>query len=160
MENALINNLINELKRIIDEDNPIWLPESGNRSSINLKSANYFYKIDVNRTGHKFVRFTIQLRENSHKSSVLMRLDAIGKSHDNPPGDYEYADQSIDCPHMHIASAEYGLSVAYPMDATIVNMTLTEEMITNMIDTLREFLARVNVANRDSYEYNCSVTLL
>lgn len=160
MENDLINELILSLKRIIHHETVIDIPSFGEKSTVPLKSSNYYFTLDINRSGHKKQKVTFQLRENSHKTDPLIRLDVIGRSHPNPPGDYDLADRIIECPHIHFASSEYGLAIAYPLDHPIVRMNLTPNVLEDLGETLKIFMDRINVANIDSYDYNYNVEIL
>lgn len=154
-----IRNMINSLKTIIEDSNEICIPAFGNKSKINLKSSNYTFTVDLNRSGHKKPKCTFQLRENKNQDKALVRLDLVGRDHPNPEGNFPYAGETIPCPHIHMADKDHGIAVAYPLNEDTAQMYLDEEMIENLGYVLKEFLRRINVANVDNYEYNYPIEI-
>lgn len=154
MDLQLIHELINSLKMIIEDNKNIKIPNSGEQDRIELKSNNYMFFVDLNRGGHKKPKCTFQLREQQNSDSPLLRLDLIGRTHPNPPGDYPYANEEIPCPHLHIAHPEYGSSIAFPLNTTYANMYLSDEDIENLVIVLTKFLERCNVGNISEYDFN------
>ncbi len=67
MDMQEIENMINSLKTIIEDGRYIDIPRFGEKDTISLKSANYTFTVDLNRSGHKKPKCTFQLRENNHK---------------------------------------------------------------------------------------------
>ena len=148
-----ILDLINSLKKIIEEGTEVFIPEGGRSSKLELKDHSFYYWVDINRKGHRLKRYTLQLREQQRKEFPLLRLDLYGPSHPNPEGDFPMAGEMIPCPHLHIAHPEYGDSIAYPLNSTYAKMYLTEELLEDAVYVLGEFLKRCNVANSDDYSY-------
>ncbi|WP_424475352.1 DUF6978 family protein [Oceanobacillus kimchii] len=153
MEQSLIDELIQSLKRIIDKKDLIRLPEAGFYEKLNLKSTDYSFIIDINRKGRKKPKFTLQLRNNNSKDAPLIRLDLLGPPHSNPPGDFSFSGELIPCPHIHIANSEYGLKIAYPLNNKYAKMFLTENEQDDLVLVLKNFLSRCNVANVNDFEY-------
>lgn len=151
MELDLINELINSLKKILHQEGTIYIPDSGQKDKIELKDSKYLFTVDLNRKGHRKPKCTFQLRENQNKDYPLLRLDLIGRTHVNPPGDYPNANEEIPCPHLHIAHPDYGDSIAYPLDDNYARMFLTEEEIEDLAKVLKSFLERCNVGNINEY---------
>jgi hypothetical protein len=149
-----INELINSLKEIINNDPNIFIPIAGERNRIELKSNSYLFTVDLNRSGHKKPKCTFQLREQQQKDQPLLRLDLIGRTHVNPPGNYELAGEEIPCPHLHIAHPEYGDSIAYPLNNNYAKIFLTENEQKDLIKVLKSFLERCNVENIETYKYS------
>jgi hypothetical protein len=154
-----INDLIQCLKRIINENTEIVIPQFGEKDKIELKSSKYLFIVDLNRKGHKKPKCTFQLREQQHKDLALLRLDLVGREHENPPGDYPLAGQVIPCPHIHIAHPEFGSSIAFPLDDPYVRMFLTEDELKDLALVLKKFLERCNVGNIDDYKYYYNLSL-
>lgn len=159
MELKMINEMIQSLKRIINESDKINIPPAGNASKIELKSNLFYFWVDVNRKGNLKQRCTLQLREKQHRDKPLLRLDLLGPPHLNPPGDYELANKRIPCPHLHIAHPDYGDSIAYPLEHTYAKMYLAEEELADIVLVLRKFLDRCNVGNINDYSYEEQVEL-
>lgn len=153
MDLKTINEMILSFKKIINENDKIYLPNAGNSHKLELKSNLFYFWIDVNRKGRIKRRCTLQLREKQHKDKALLRLDLIGPPHPNPPGSYELAGKIIPCPHIHIAHPEYGESIAYPLDHNYAKMYISEEELEDMVTLLIKFLERCNVANINDYTY-------
>lgn len=149
-----INELIECLKRIINESSIIDIPQKGDSSKLELKSNSFYFFVDINRKGRKKPKCTFQLREQQHKEKPLLRLDILGPAHTNPPGDYPLAGEIIPCPHLHIAHPEYGASIAYPLNHSYAKMYLNEDELNEMETLLKKFLERCNVANINDYTYN------
>lgn len=160
MNQSIIDQLINSLKRIVESNNTIDIPSSSEKGIIELKSKNHLFIVDMNRNGHKKPKCTFQLRNQENKDQPLLRLDLIGRNHTNPPGDYHLAGQTIPCPHIHIAHPDYGDNIAYPLNDTYAKMYLTDEEINDLMIVLQEFLKRCNVGNIDSYNFQLQDNLL
>ncbi|PAD21651.1 DUF6978 family protein [Terribacillus saccharophilus] len=154
MDIKQINYLIDCLKMLLHRNPDLVIPVVGNKMKLELKSDKHLFLIDVNRAGHKKPKCTYQLREQQQKDFPLMRLDLLGPTHKNPPGDFELADQDIPCPHIHIADPEYGTSIAYPLNHKYANMYLTDEETKDLALVLQKFLKRCNVGN--FLDYNIS----
>lgn len=154
-----IHELINSLKRIVQENNKIHIPEIGTKDQIELKSSNHLFHLDLNRNGHRKPQCTYQLREQQSKDYPLLRFDLIGRTHVNPPGDYPNANEKIPCPHLHIAHPDYGDSIAYPLNHAYAKMYLTDDELNNLGDALISFLKRCNVGNINEYTIEHQSTL-
>lgn len=154
MDIHLINELIKSLKMIISSNKIINIPEFGQKDKIELKGESYSFIVDLNRSGYKKPKCTFQLRETHYRDKPLLRLDLIGRKHKNPPGDFDYAEQDIPCPHLHILDPDYGTSIAYPLDSKYAKIILTEEILTDLAAVLKEFLKRCNVGNIHDYKIN------
>lgn len=120
---------------------------------LNTLSRNNKFIIDVNRKGNKLPKFTLQLRESSHKDFTLLRLDILGPDHPNPIGDFPYSGEVIPCPHLHIAHPEFGSSIAYPLNTEIAELYISEDEMKDIISILRLFLRRCNIGNINEYRY-------
>lgn len=160
MDISLIDELINSLKMIVNSNEIINIPDFGKRDKIELKGNNYSFIVDLNRSGHRKPKCTFQLREVHYKDTPLLRLDLIGRTHKNPPGDFPYSDQDIPCPHLHILDPDYGTSIAYPLDSYYAKMKLSEEVLNDLAAVLQEFLTRCNVGNINDYKINYQHILL
>lgn len=145
---------------ILDEGPVITIPNIGNKDKIELKSSSYLFFVDLNRTGHKKPKCTFQLREQQHKDYPLLRLDLVGRTHPNPPGDNPLAGQEIPCPHIHIADPDFGSTIAYPLDHNYAKIFLTDNELEDLAIVLKSFLERCNVGNINEYDYNYQVDLL
>lgn len=160
MDFSIINELITSLKRIIELNPILKLPEAGKSDKIELKSNSFYFWVDINRKGRKKPQCTFQLREKQHKDSPLLRLDIIGPDHPNPPGDFPLAGRVIPCPHLHIAHPDYGDSIAYPLDDNYAKMYITDEELHEIDTLLKKFLERCNVGNINDYNYEYQTELL
>jgi len=160
MDIKTINDMILSLKKIINEPAKINIPPMGKATKVELKSSLFYFWVDVNRKGRLKKRCTLQLREKQHRDKVLLRLDLVGPPHQNPPGSYELADQTIPCPHLHIAHPEYGDSIAYPLNHNYAKMYLSKEEFEDMVTLLTKFLERCNVANINDYTFEEQIELL
>ncbi|WP_175616076.1 DUF6978 family protein [Piscibacillus halophilus] len=147
-----INDLLNELKMVMEKNKAIYIPNKGEQRQIQLKSNKHVFIVDLNRKGHKKARVTYQLRESSRKDFALLRLDLIGRDHPNPEGDFPYAGEIIPCPHLHVADPNYGSSIAYPLNTKYAKMFLNDDIIKDLAAVLESFLERCNVGNLDDYE--------
>lgn len=156
----IINELINCLKRIILEKPIFHLPQKGFYDKIDLKSSEFLFIIDVNRKGRKKPKFTLQLRNKATKDAALLRLDLIGPDHPNPEGDFPFADETIPCPHIHIAHPDYGDGIAYPLNTEYANMYLTEKQFDDLVFILKLFLERCNVGNINDMTYEYQTELI
>lgn len=153
MDKDKIDELINCFKRIVRDNPRFRIPELGAYDSLDLKSSNFLFIVDVNRKGRKKPQFTLQLRQKQAKDSRLLRLDLIGPAHPNPDGDFPYAGEIIPCPHLHIAHPEYGISIAYPLNSDYAKIYLKEEELSDLVLILRKFLERCNVGNINDYYF-------
>lgn len=153
MEQDLIDELINCLKMIEDNVSIFNLPSKGFQDSIDLKSHSHYFLVDINRKGRKKPQFTLQLRNKSYKDFPLLRLDIIGPPHPNPEGDFPYAGESIPCPHIHIANEKYATKIAYPLNEEYAKMYLTDDQLSDLIETLKEFLKYCNVGNINTVKF-------
>ncbi|WP_115751743.1 DUF6978 family protein [Listeria kieliensis] len=161
LTNEEIRNLISSLKRMNDSFlKKLWLPDNGNKSSLKLRSNLTTFTVDLNRAGRKAPKCTFQLREDLHRDIKLIRLDLCGPAHENPNGDFEYANQVIPCPHIHIADENYGDSIAYPLNENYAKMYLTSEELEDIAIVFRRFLERINVAQLDEFEIYVNTTIL
>lgn len=160
MELDKIHELIDSMKRILQENKTIHVPDSGTENKIELKNPNFLFIVDLNRKGHYKPKCTFQLREQQHKDYPLLRLDLIGRAHPNPPGDYPLSEQEIPCPHIHIADPDYGARIAYPLDHPYAKMYLTDDDLENLAAALGSFLKRCNVGNINEYSIEYQNTLL
>jgi len=153
MNQATIDKLLSSAKRIIETVPLIQIPNHGSQSRIELKDGEYLFYVDLNRSGHKKPKCTYQLRESVQKDKILLRLDLVGRTHKNPPGDFELAESDIPCPHMHIANEKLGTSIAYPLDHEYVKMFLKEEELENLIFVFKTFLNKCIVTNTNEYDF-------
>lgn len=147
LEQGLIDELIATLKMIVYDNPTFTLPNRGAADSLNLKSNNFYFFIDVNRRGRKKPKFTLQLREQKNRDKPLLRLDILGPEHPNPEGNFPYAGEIIPCPHIHIAHEDYGTAIAYPLNEEYAKMYLSEDEISDLILTLKAFLNYCRVGN-------------
>lgn len=154
MDIEQINELIDALKMILAKGTNINIPPPRDGNKIELKSSKYTFTVDLNRKGHLKPKVTFQLRENQHKDFPLLRLDLIGRSHTNPPGEFPYANIRIPCPHLHIAHPEHGTSIAYPLDSEYAKMVLNDKDMENLVLVLKGFLKRCNVSNINDYSFS------
>ncbi|MFC6165301.1 DUF6978 family protein [Lactiplantibacillus dongliensis] len=158
-----VRQMINELKMIVNIalDDAITVPVKNDKACINLHGTNYDYLFDLNRKGHRKPKCTYQLRDANAKSKILFRIDLIGRPHPNPAGNYAYADEILECPHVHLADFPvYGIAVALPLDAPEVHMHLNPSDINNLISCLKVTFERLNVANRTDFKYNLEDDIL
>lgn len=160
MDSNEINELIDCLKRITHDSNSFYLPEKGSYDQLDLKSNKSFFIVDVNRKGRKKPQFTLQLRDKEHKDCALLRLDMIGPPHKNPEGDFPFAGEIIECPHLHIAHPDYGSSIAYPLNNDYAKIYLTDAQIMDLVLILKMFLERCNVGNIDDIHYEYQQELI
>ena len=160
LDTKLINELINCLKRIVQETPKFHIPEKGFYDNLNLKSSEFAFIVDVNRKGRKKSKFTLQLRNKANKETPLLRLDLIGPDHPNPEGDFPFSGEVIPCPHLHIAHPEYGDSIAYPLSSKYANMYLSEAQFDDLVFILKSFLKRCNVGNIDDIAYEYQTELI
>lgn len=160
LTNEELRNLISSLKRISHSIEEIWLPDTGKKSSLALKSSLTTFTVDLNRAGRRSPKCTFQLREDINRDVKLIRLDIAGPHHTNPNGDFPYAGETIPCPHIHIADELYGDSIAYPLNENYAKMYLTDEELEDVALILQKFLLRVNTANLDDFKINATTTLL
>ena len=106
---------------------------------MNLKSNNYVFFLDLNRKGHKRPKCTFQLREKRNKELPLVRIDIIGRPHQNPDGDFKWVKQVVKCPHLHRADfPKYGTHVAVPLLKDNGNFKLSEQDLNNLIFCLKK----------------------
>jgi len=96
----------------------------------------------------------LQLREKTKRDFPILRLDILGPPHTNPDGDFPFAGQQIDCPHIHIAHEVFGDTIAYPLNTKYANIYLTNEEILDMVLVLNRFLKKCNVGNAAEYQFN------
>ncbi|EUJ18972.1 DUF6978 family protein [Listeria aquatica] len=161
LTNEDIRNLIASFKQINDPFlQKIWLPDNGEKSSLKLQSNLTTFTVDLNRAGRKAPKCTFQLREDLHRDTKLIRLDLCGPAHENPNGDFEYANQIIACPHIHIADEKYGDSIAYPLNENYAKMYLTSEELEDIAVVFRKFLERIHVVKLDKFEIYVNTTIL
>ncbi|MCM3528304.1 hypothetical protein M4D56_04185 [Cytobacillus oceanisediminis] len=160
MDIKLINDLINCLKRIIQESPTFHLPERGLYEKLELKSTEFQFIVDVNRKGRKKPKFSLQLRSKGNKDYTLLRLDILGPDHPNPEGDFPYSGEIIPCPHLHIAHPEYGDSIAYPLNNEYAKIYLTDEHLEDLVLILKEFLKLCNVGNIEDINYEYQAELI
>lgn len=160
MELSVITEMIETLKKMNHPHTSIDLPTRQTKILLEATGTHYDFLLDINRNGHRREKCTFQLRDKSNKSNVLVRFDLIGKNHPNPPGDYEYADKIIPCPHVHIANHPFGTSVALPLDSEYINMVLSPAEWEDIIKAFEVFLTRINVGNRSFFTYNLNEELL
>lgn len=153
MQQDDINELINQFKRLILDNNTINIPKSNQYERLDAKSVSKFFYIDLNRKGNKIRRFTLQLRSQERKDLPLLRFDLLGPPHENPPGNFPYAGELIPCPHLHIAHEDYGDRIAYPLTDEITQMNLTEAELDDFVVILKTFLLRSNIEGIESYNY-------
>lgn len=59
----------------------------------------------------------------------------------------------IPCPHVHIATHPLGTAYAYPLNAKEVDIQLDENDYEDIISALQSFLKRINIANRNDFQY-------
>lgn len=142
-----LDNLINSLKRILSDDNLINIPDINKKEQLQSKSQSEFFIIDLNRQGTKVKRFTLQLRAQRFKDLPLLRLDLVGPSHSNPPGDFLYSDEIIPCPHIHIAKEGFGDRIAYPLNNETADLYLTNEQLEDFVQVTKTFLQKCNIIN-------------
>ncbi|HLS08002.1 DUF6978 family protein [Lentibacillus sp.] len=159
MEFEVIQELINSLKEILQEEKTIQIPNTGEKDKIELKSSSYMFTVDLNRRGIRKPKCSFQLREQQHKEYPLLRLDLIGRTHTNPPGEHPFSKEDIPCPHIHIAHPDYGDSIAYPLNSTYAKIFLTKDELEDLAKVLETFLKRCHVGNIDEYtiEYQNSL---
>lgn len=147
-----LNELIQSLKRIISDDNIINIPDINKKEQLQSKSRSEFFIIDLNRQGTKVKRFTLQLRAQRFKDLPLLRLDLVGPSHQNPPGDFPNSEMRIPCPHIHIAKEGFGDRIAYPLDSETANLYLTTEQLDDLVQVTKTFLQKCNIINLDDLQ--------
>lgn len=76
----------------------------------------------------------------------LVRIDIIGRPHQNPDGDFKWANQVVKCPHLHRADfPKYGTHVAVPLLKDNGNFKLSEQDLNNLILCLKKSLKFLNV---------------
>ena len=154
IDNQLIQELLDCLKKIVDSSKNIDIPKFGSKGRLNLSGTNYDFYFDLNRSGHRLPKCTFQLRERNHKGDILFRFDLIGKEHPNPKGNYPYSGQLIECPHVHFATyKDYGIGVALPLSDPLVRLNIPESELNNLVLCLKKTLVRLNVANVESFAY-------
>lgn len=155
MELSTMQEMIQCLKKIIDNNSQISIPSFGEKSMLKLHGINYDFFFDLNRSGHRRPKCTFQLREFYNKSDVLFRFDVIGKAHPNPKGNYAYSDQCIECPHVHISTyKDFGIAVALPLNDPLVKINLGTQGTDDLINCLKQVFKKINVANYSSFHYN------
>ncbi|BDH60703.1 hypothetical protein MTP04_08330 [Lysinibacillus sp. PLM2] len=154
MRQSEINDLINQFKRLILDNNMITIPKSNEYIKLDAKSSTKYFYVDINRKGNRIKRFTLQLRNQEKKELPLLRFDLVGPPHPNPPGDFPFAEKVIPCPHLHIAHEEYGDKIAYPLTYELVQMRLTPEELSDFVKILKSFLKRCNIEGIESYNYS------
>lgn len=141
-----ISKMIESIKQIIEQNQYIHIPPFGQSKQLNLKSNNYVFFLDLNRKGHKRPKCTFQLREKRNKELPLVRIDIIGRPHQNPDGDFKWANQVVKCPHLHRADfPKYGTHVAVPLLKDNGNFKLSEQDLNNLILCLKKALKFLNV---------------
>ena len=91
MDQQTIDESISSLKRIIRDVRTIDVPVIGAQTSIELKSLDDSFEVYIGRKGHKKVRFSINFFRLKERHSPIIRLDLIGRVHENPEGDFPYA---------------------------------------------------------------------
>lgn len=156
----LMQELLDCLKRITDESKTIKLPNLGKRDKLHLSGTNYDFYFDLNRNGHRLPKCTFQLRETNHKSDILFRFDLIGREHPNPPGNYPYSRQIMECPHVHFSTYKnFGIKVALPLSDPLVRLNISKDDMQNLLICLKKTLHRLNVANINSFIYTEDTTL-
>ena len=160
MDNHELYEMIESLKKIIVSDSFIALPSSGQAITLDASGKNYDFLLDINRQSYRRPKCTFQLRDKDNKSRILFRFDLIGKNHPNPPGDFEYSDMKISCPHVHIATHPLGTAYAYPLDAKEINIYLDENDYEDIILALKSFLVRINIANRNDFQYTLNEDII
>lgn len=154
IDNQLIQELLDCLKKIVDSSKNIDIPKFGSKGRLSLSGTNYDFYFDLNRSGHRLPKCTFQLRERNHKGDILFRFDLIGKEHPNPKGNYPYSGQLIECPHVHFATyKDYGIGVALPLSDPLVRLNIPESELNNLVLCLKKTLVRLNVANVESFAY-------
>lgn len=150
-----IDELINSLKRLLIDDNIINIPNSNSKELLEGKSAHSeIFLIDLNRKGRKIKRYTLQLRPKRAKELPLLRLDLIGPDHPNPPGNFPYSDQTIPCPHLHIAHEGFGDSIAVPLNTETANLYLSNEELQDFVKVTKTFLKRCNIINVEDFRFS------
>lgn len=152
MDNALITEFINCLKKLNHSNSIINLPKRGEYKQLKANSSNYTFVIDVNLKGRKG-NITLQLRSLNHQDKPIIRLDISGPDHQNPEGNFDGAGEIIPCPHIHIAQEGYGDSIAYPINHDSTRLYLTNECINDLVIVLRQFLDYINTGNIHDFEF-------
>lgn len=149
-----INKMIESIKQIIEERYYINLPVFGQARQLHLQSKDYMFLLDLNRKGYKKQKCTFQLREKRNKEQPLVRIDIIGKPHQNPEGDFKWANQVIDCPHLHRADfPKFGIHVAVPLLEDNNNFRLSQDDLNNLIICLKKTLKFLKVKNRNDFQF-------
>lgn len=143
MNKQVLENMLASLKYFKEMDNVLIFPSDKNRKIYPVYAKEYEFQVDISRKGHKLTKCTFQLRRGNTK---LYRIDLIGREHTNPPGDYKYANQSIECPHIHTIRHQLGLSVALPVEEGLI--AIPDDELSYMINGFRYFMEEVNIANR------------
>ncbi|WP_420814205.1 DUF6978 family protein [Loigolactobacillus bifermentans] len=148
MSSNQLTHLINLPKYLDYPPSYLIVPRSGNHTRYTLHSYQLQFELDINRAGHRLEKCTFQLRQ---QHLILVRLDLIGRTHLNPPGNYPYANQAIPCPHIHLADYRSdGIAIALPLPASIVRIDISDA---NILLILIIFLQRINVVNRNYFTY-------
>ena len=92
------------------------------------------FVLDIHRSRFDLVKGTYQNRARTIVQ--LARLDFGGRPHRNPD------DQEIDCPHLHVYRAGYGISFAYPLDpSSFPNPTDRWELLVDFMRYVRITMA-------------------
>ncbi|MCT1903827.1 DUF6978 family protein [Oceanobacillus sojae] len=94
------------------------------------------------------------MRDKSFKDYPLLRLDIIGPPHINPEGEFPYAGERIECPHIHIAEERYAAKRAYPLNEEYAKMYLTNDQLSDLVEILKEFLKYCNVGNTNTINFS------
>lgn len=149
IDQTTIDQLINELKRLIYESKYLELPKRKQKVKYEATSSHNLFIIDINRQGRRDY-LTLQMRHGIKKNKVLVRLDLTGPSHTNPRGDYPLAGKKIPCPHMHIAKEGYDDRIAYPLDHEYVKMFFDKDELNDLVKITKNFLNYINIGNINS----------
>lgn len=136
MDIAEITKMIEAVKQIIEKNDYIDLPLFQNSSQLRLKGNNYNFILDLNRKGHRRPKCTFLLREKRNKEQPLVRVDIIGRPHQNPVGDFKWSNKVIPCPHLHRADFQ-----------------LSQNDLNNLCECLKKTLKFLNVDNINSYNF-------
>lgn len=154
MDIAEITKMIEAVKQIIEKNDHIDLPLFQNSSQLRLKGNNYNFILDLNRKGHRRPKCTFLLREKRNKEQPLVRVDIIGRPHQNPVGDFKWSNKVIPCPHLHRADfPKYGTYVAVPLLEKNENFQLSQNDLNNLCECLKKTLKFLNVDNINSYNF-------
>lgn len=157
-----IEQFIESAKILEYEKKDVVLPKKNQQEVLGLTCENFDYLCYINRKGNRKPKLSFVFFYAKNKQYPLVRLDVLGKPHENPHHSPYRPGEVIDCPHIHIAKEGFGTSIAYTLD-DLVHLkgvkhfdlsTQQAKFVERIIDVItKDFLLFLNITNTHQFNF-------